>query len=166
MRILAIDLAPRHSGFALLEDESLLWCDVLDVGPEADGFELHAHRFHDMLNKMHQHFSVGSMLPDKAYIENVPHSLVKPANALRLQGVVRHVLCDEWGVPAEAIMPSQWQRWYGWQKTIGMTSKGWAKYAFQALGYEFDKSTMTAKAQTDVRDAVLIARYGYEMSKK
>jgi hypothetical protein len=61
------------------------------------------------------------------------------------------------------IMPSTWQNSYGWKKSPGATSKGFSTFACRALGYEFDKS-IKGKQATDLHDAVLIARYGYEKS--
>lgn len=168
MITLAVDLAPRHSGFALLENETLKWCDTLDVGPEADGFESHAYKLAQFLEfeLMEAYAELGTVEHPEVFIEDVSHFMVKPANALRLQGVLRYYLSSiqEFDV-ITMVMPSVWQKWYGWAKTPGVTSKGFSTYACKVLGYEFDKS-VKGKAATDLHDAVLIARYGYETSKR
>lgn len=164
---LGIDLASRYSGFAILDDETKLqWYSTLDVGPESDGFKSNVTKLCDFIEKtiVEQYLDLG---PVVVYIEDCPVQLVKPALVLRLQGALRqriYTMMPE--AEVHMVMPSQWQRWAGWSKTPGITSKGFSKFACTVLGYEFttDK-TITAKQKTDLYDAVLIARYGWEQVK-
>jgi len=159
---MGIDLAQRYSGFAILNDEaSLEWYSTFDAGPESDGFRNNVTKLCDFIESTISEQGL-NLAPVVVYIEDCPHMLVKPALVLRLQGALRqriYTLMPESEV--HMMMPSTWQRHYGWAKTPGTTSKGFSTFACKALGYEFDKS-VKGKQATDLHDAVLIARYGYE----
>lgn len=161
-RIIGVDFAPRHSAWALMEtweghtsQECVLTeYGSVDVGPESDGFESHALKLTDLAAKLVQ------FQPDVLIIEDVTHFMTKPAQVLRLQGAFR-LACLGMGLPSPVlVMPTVWQNFYGWRKTPGTTSKGFAKFACLALGYKI--SGTVGKQTVDVRDAVLIARWYFD----
>lgn len=158
-----IDLAPRYSGIAVLNQKTLCYYDNFDVGPESDGFQSNVMT---LMAYMDDFCISNCFMPDETvqfYIEDVSNMMIKPGLVLRLQGALRYYLHKN--MPSSQIhmvMPSTWQtKWLGWKKTPGTTSKGFSTFACKALGYEFDKS-VKGKQATDLHDAVLIARYGYE----
>lgn len=161
-----IDLAPRYSGIAVLQDKELVYYDTFDAGPESDGFQSNVMTLMNCL----EDFLSDKFMPDEPvpfYVEDVSHFMVKPGLVLRLQGALRYYLHKNMPcAKIHMVMPSTWQsRWLGWYKTPGTTSKGFSTFACRALGYEFDKS-VKGKQATDLHDAVLIARYGFEKENK
>lgn len=163
MITLSVDLAPRHSGIVVLDNEEIILSRVVDVGPESDGFETHAVRMVDALADVKSWLVEQEIHVDLVIVEDVAVQMVKPANALRLQGLVRWYLFTELHCDTLTIMPSVWQKWWGWKKVLGKTSKGFSSYVAKALGYTFTGTR--GKALTDLNDAALIARWGYETQK-
>lgn len=160
MRVLAIDLASRFSAACIMRDTAVEWCGTLDVGPKEDGLEAHMLLMEEYLSNIR--FENDETL-DRIIVEDLVSTMAVSALALRLQGATRHIIQTLWpNTPVQMIMASTWQRGLGYATTKGTTSKGWAKYMCQALDYEFDTEGMSAKSQTDVRDAILIARYIHE----
>lgn len=164
MLIVGIDFAPRFSAGVILRDTELLYSSALDVGPESDGFSVHVQRLTQWLEEFSAVLSTHKQ-PDERVefvVEDVTHMMTKPAQVLRLQGAFRLMLYQR-GVQPTMVLPGVWQKWYGWKKTPGTTSKGFARYACALLGY-VDLGTK-GKATTDVRDAILISRWLYETDK-
>lgn len=167
--VLAVDFAPRHSAAALLSgDGALLGFSTLDAGPESDGFLSHAEalrKWVDSLQEMARGPEFERFVPDIRFvIEEVPsHTLAKPAQVLRLQGAFRVFVAQAGFSEPVMVGPSTWQNFFGWRKTEGMTSKGFAKFACSVLGYEI--SNTSGKQTVDVRDAILIGRWLVESGK-
>lgn len=158
--VLAVDFAPRFSAAALLDPAgNLLHHTTLDAGSESEGFDSHVEvlaRWAELLSMMVER--AGFEVPDvKLVVEDVSHVMTKPAQVLRLQGAFR-VLMKQQGFPDPVmVMPSVWQNFFGWKKTEGMSSKGFAGFACEVLGYEILNTK--GKQTTDVRDAVLVGRW-------
>lgn len=163
MITLAVDLAPRHSGIVVLADTEVILAETVDVGPETDGFELHAVRMSMALENILNRLLTDGVEVDLGVVEDVSFRMVKPGNALRLQGFVRWYLFTRFKCDMLCVMPSVWQTWWHWKKKPGVTSKGFSSYTAKALGYTFDG--VKGKAATDLNDAVLIARWAYETNK-
>lgn len=158
--VLAVDFAPRHSAAALLSsDGTLLHHSTLDAGPEADGFLSHVAALEKWATAL---FSLSQSVAGEVHVvmEDVNHTMTKPAQVLRLQGAFR-VLLDQAGFsPPTMVGSSTWQNFFGWRKTEGMTSKGFAGFACAVLGYKIENTH--GKQTVDVRDAVLIGRWFIE----
>lgn len=158
--MLAVDFAPRHSAAVLLSgDGTLLHHSTLDAGPEADGFLSHAEALGGWVTTLRTMIlNAGYALRDvKVVIEDVNHTMTKPAQVLRLQGAFRLWLAMGDFEDPVMVGSSTWQNYFGWRKTEGTTSKGFATFACSVLGYEI--SNTKGKQTVDVRDAVLIGRW-------
>ena len=102
---------------------------------------------------------------DLICIEDLTHRMVKAALPLRLQGALRYVLRQTYpDVPIEMLLPSVWQSFLGYKRVQGLTTKDWSSFVVHALGYKFEGTK--GKALTDLNDAALIARWGYEKYRK
>ena len=155
LRVIGVDFAPRHSAWAVLDTSEssfpLLDYGAVDLGPEKDGFEAHVERLANFAAQL------ALFDADVLVIEDVTHFMTKPAQVLRLQGAFR-AICLGMSLPTPTmVLPAVWQQFYGWHKTPGTTSKGFAKFVCSALNYEI--SGTVGKQTVDVRDAVLIARW-------
>ena len=162
--VLAIDFAPRHSAAVLLDSSgNLMHHSTLDAGPESDGFLAHAEMLSKWSKVLHRMVLDAELFEAEVQvvIEEVPsHTLAKPAQVLRLQGAFRVLLHQAGFYPPVMVGPSTWQNFFGWKKTDGVTSKGFATFACLVLGYEI--SNTKGKQTVDVRDAILIGRWYLE----
>lgn len=158
--VLSVDFAPRHSAAALLSQSGvLLEHSTLDAGPESLGFLSHAGSVEEWVCHLKEAISRNGfeLSETTVVVEDVTHMMTKPAQVLRLQGALR-VFLRQQGFPEPVmVLPAVWQKFFGWQKTPGTTSKGFAKFACLVLGYEI--LSTSGKQTVDVRDAVLIGRW-------
>lgn len=167
MFVLGVDFAPRFSAAALMdEDGTLISYRPWDVGPESMGFDHHLQRLVEFQHTIIEtDLTFDGIDPNDVIpvVEDVTHFMTKPAQVLRLQGAFRTMLwLNEFSTPV-MVLPKIWQNFFGWHKTEGTTSKGFAKFCCDALGYTF--SGTKGKSTVDVRDAVLIARWYVEQQK-
>lgn len=161
MITVGIDLAARRSGLVVLDDDKIIDSVTIDAGAEPLGFDTISKTLVeyvlDALDKQ-QHI-------DLICIEDLTHRMVKAALPLRLQGALRYVLRQTYpDVPIEMLLPSVWQSFLGYKRVQGLTTKDWSSFVVHALGYKFEGTK--GKALTDLNDAALIARWGYEKYRK
>lgn len=162
MKVVGIDLAARYSGIILLQDDTVINYATIDAGAEAEGFLPVVDTLVKSVIQFLEDNDADTL--DVICIEDLSHRMVKAANTLRIQGALRYELHNRFpSVKVILCLPSVWQRWFGYKKTVGTTTKGWSSYTAKALGYTFDG--VKGKAATDLNDAVLIARWAYETNK-
>lgn len=155
--VLAVDFASRYSAAALFGPDGQL-VDFLtsDFGPNTQPFSQCAKKVRSwaesLAQMVNEHFDVEDV---RVVVEDLSHSMANPAHTFRLQGVLRLSLDEFHFFEPVMVYPQVWQKFFGWRKTVGTTSKGFAKFACEALGIEI--SGTTGKATVDVRDACLIA---------
>lgn len=152
--LIAVDFGPRFSACAVMDEwGELLAYEAFDVGPESLGFDVHAFALDSWVESLSKKFPS----PSHVVVEDVSHFMAKPAQALRLQGAFRAYWRLHTNLTCIMVFPQVWQNYFGWRKTPGMTSKGFAAFALAVLGYSVEGTK--GKATVDVRDAVLIARW-------
>lgn len=164
MYSLAFDPAARYSGAALLDgDGALVTYWTCDFGAQD--------KVNPQTNLRRVRHWANSVLHEAAYragitelyltVENLSHFMTNPAPALRAQAVILdRADCVLHAIDPVLVMPPVWQNALGWHKSAGsgMTSKKWAKWLCESLGYDI-QPTPGSKASEDARDAVLIARW-------
>lgn len=163
---LGIDLAERYSAAVMLNEKAeVLFESVMDFGkaekpPRPTPHLLLAEAWVNDLAKSAmvaraELTGYEGMWP-RTGIEDVNPFAVNPKPAVRVQGVALKTWHDCTLQEAELVGALQWQKFFGYKKVKGRTSKGWAKEVAAGFGYE-DGSV--GKGNVDLRDAYLIARY-------
>lgn len=163
--VIGIDFAPRHSAYAVLDSETaeLKSFGNIDVGSNTGNL---ADNLGELLRwsvQLREQYSQNAQ--PLIVMEDVSHFMTNPAHALRLQGALRAFMWEE-GMPVpEMVYPQVWQKFFGWTKTPGTTSKGFATFVCEVLGYT-DLGVSKGKASEDVHDAILIARWRIELTRE
>lgn len=159
-----VDLASRYSAAVALNSSFEVIAEAVgDFGPATKPPNPYVHfefikEFDRQLHLMTQ----GLSSVDVIYVEDVyPHAInAKPA--MRAQGILLYNLWLRGAPEAKLVLPLAWQRFFGYKKITGRTSKKWAKDLCLEFGYNPKNK---GKTDVDLRDAYLIARYAVEMEK-
>lgn len=173
MRIVGIDLAARWSGAVILNAAGSVTNEFVgDFGPAEKPANLALHfraaeQFaNDIFNEIAIFHDLGG-IPYLYYedvviiLEDVSHFMADPKPAIRVQTIVAYEFIKR-GIPVRLVMASQWQKHHGFKKIVGQTTKGWANVKATELGYNPAPRWGNNKSSVDLRDAFLLARYGFD----
>lgn len=161
MLILAVDLAERYSAAVLLQDGEVAAEFVTDFGSRDDPWIDKTKRVEkfwgEMVDTLGEHVTAESG-DYRIIIEDVYPFAVQPKWVFRIQGYLMFLIERE-GWSYEMILPLKWQRYFGYKKQKGRTTKSWAKALAKERGYV---PQAIGKARIDLQDAFLIAEYARE----
>lgn len=162
---LGIDLASRWSAAVLLgpvEDEPLVEC-CWDFGPASKPPDPSKHfgPVSDFFYTMRRAWEDYTTEP-VVVIEDVYHHAFNATAALRVQAPL-HYLFWSHHIPVQLTPALTWQRYFGYKKEPGRTSKGWAKEQAAEFGY-LPANPGGGKGSVDLRDALLLTRWLRETS--
>ena len=156
-RVLAIDLAARHSAMVLLAEEVVTHAIAYDAGPSPTLWD-----YNDLARQMAKDARDAirsTREPCDVLIEDVPPRVINLKPVMILQTCLRLALHDARILEVNLILPSTWQRALGYRRVKGTTTKGWAKEESIRRGLE---TKVGGKAQVDIRDAFLMACWALE----
>lgn len=152
-KVLAVDLAEIHSASCLLgPDGEIISQRVLTLtGTWPEKLQL--------LTAWYKSLPCGR--GTRVLVEDIHPFAINAKPGCRTQGlIIAAMATDE--IEPEFIMPTKWQKHFGYKKQKGRSSKGWAKEKCLELGYVLPEWAVGGKQYEDLRDAYLIARYGLE----
>jgi hypothetical protein len=98
--------------------------------------------------------------PHRIIIEDVYPFAAQPKWVYRIQGYLTWLMEND-GYSYEWCLPLKWQRYFGYKKIKGRTTKSWAKEIAAEKGYV---PQAKGKARIDLQDAFLIAQWAKENS--
>lgn len=153
---LFVDFAERYSAAILLGDDGEVMGEAIcDFGTQSRPPS--EEEIIECLEKAEEWARTGTLntllkLADHVVIEDVNPFAVNPKPVLRSQGGFLRACALESGTVPRLKTANVWQRYHGYKKKKGITSKGWAKEKAKELGYE---AKLKGKAAVDLRDAYL-----------
>lgn len=164
MLILAIDLAERYSAAILLDEGGVAAEFAVDFGDRKDPWVEKCARVRSFWEQLRDEFleryDESGHSDYRIIIEDVYPFAAQPKWVYRIQGFLM-LLIEEDMLKYEWCLPLKWQRYFGYKKVKGRTSKVWAKEVAEEKGYV---PQAKGKARIDLQDAFLIAQWAKETS--
>ena len=158
MHVLALDLAERYSAAILLKDGEVAAEFAVDFGQRDEPWTEKCVRVEMWWDGLRNELAALGEGDYRIIIEDVYPFAAQPKWIYRIQGILMWLI-ERDGYTYEWCLPLKWQRYFGYKKVQGRTSKVWAKEVAAERGYVPDAK---GKARIDLQDAFLIALWGKE----